>query len=347
VNIPAKVQSLVDAAIDSDASDLHLSAGVPPILRVFGAIRPVPGWDKLTPEEIKEMLNPLLMEAQREELEERGQVDFSFGVRGVGRFRCNISKQRGSWAMAMRVINATIKPLEELGLPEILHDLAHLRDGLILVTGPTGSGKSTTLASMIDIINRERQGVIITLEDPIEFLHNHKNCVVNQREVGTDTTSFAEGLRAALRSDPDVILVGEMRDLETISIALTAAETGHLVLSTLHTRGAAKTIDRIIDVFPPESQHQIRVQLSTVLEAVISQQLLPKKLGKGMVPAVEVMVGTPAIRNMIREEKVHQIPSMIETGARFGMQSMKAAVEELIKKDLVDQSVVFRKENYL
>jgi twitching motility protein PilT len=347
VNIPAKVQSLVDAAIDSDASDLHLSAGVPPILRVFGAIRPVPGWDKLTPEEIKEMLNPLLTEAQREELEERGQVDFSFGVRGVGRFRCNISKQRGSWAMAMRVISATIKPLEELGLPEILHDLAHLRDGLILVTGPTGSGESTTLASMIDIINRERQGVIITLEDPIEFLHNHKNCVVNQREVGTDTTSFAEGLRAALRSDPDVILVGEMRDLETISIALTAAETGHLVLSTLHTRGAAKTIDRIIDVFPPESQHQIRVQLSTVLEAVISQQLLPKKLGKGMVPAVEVMVGTPAIRNMIREEKVHQIPSMIETGARFGMQSMKAAVEELIKKDLVDQSVVFRKENYL
>lgn len=208
-----------------------------PILRVFGAIRPVPGWDKLTPEEIKEMLNPLLTEAQREELEERGQVDFSFGVRGVGRFRCNISKQRGSWAMAMRVISATIKPLEELGLPEILHDLAHLRDGLILVTGPTGSGKSTTLASMIDIINRERQGVIITLEDPIEFLHNHKNCVVNQREVGTDTTSFAEGLRAALRSDPDVILVGEMRDLETISIALTAAETGHLVLSTLHTRG--------------------------------------------------------------------------------------------------------------
>lgn len=347
MNIPAKVQSLVDAAIDSDASDLHLSAGVPPILRVFGAIRPVPGWDKLTPEEIKEMLNPLLTEAQREELEERGQVDFSFGVRGVGRFRCNISKQRGSWAMAMRVINATIKPLEELGLPEILHDLAHLRDGLILVTGPTGSGKSTTLASMIDIINRERQGVIITLEDPIEFLHNHKNCVVNQREVGTDTTSFAEGLRAALRSDPDVILVGEMRDLETISIALTAAETGHLVLSTLHTRGAAKTIDRIIDVFPPDSQHQIRVQLSTVLEAVISQQLLPKKFGKGMVPAVEVMVGTPAIRNMIREEKVHQIPSMIETGARFGMQSMKAAVEELIKKDLVDQSVVFRKENYL
>jgi twitching motility protein PilT len=200
---------------------------------------------------------------------------------------------------------------------------------------------------MIDIINRERRGVIITLEDPIEFLHQHKNCVVNQREVGTDTTSFAEGLRAALRSDPDVILVGEMRDLETISIALTAAETGHLVLSTLHTRGAAKTIDRIIDVFPPESQHQIRVQLSTVLEAVISQQLLPRNFGQGMVPAVEVMIGTPAIRNMIREEKVHQIPSMIETGARFGMQSMKAAVDELVKKGLVDESTLFRRESYL
>jgi len=299
------------------------------------------------PDEIQEMVEPLLTSAQKAELEERGQIDFSFGIRGVGRYRCNISKQRGSWALAMRVISSTIKPLEELGLPEILHDLAHLRDGLILVTGPTGSGKSTTLASMIDIINRERRGVIITLEDPIEFLHQHKNCVVNQREVGTDTTSFAEGLRAALRSDPDVILVGEMRDLETISIALTAAETGHLVLSTLHTRGAAKTIDRIIDVFPPESQHQIRVQLSTVLEAVISQQLLPRNFGQGMVPAVEVMIGTPAIRNMIREEKVHQIPSMIETGARFGMQSMKAAVDELVKKGLVDESTLFRRESYL
>lgn len=342
-----KIQELAETAVKNQASDLHLSAGVPPILRIFGSIRPVPGWDKLSPQVIKEMVSPLLQEAQKNELEERGQVDFSFGISGLGRFRCNISKQRGSWALAMRVINSTIKPLEELGLPEILHDLAHLRDGLILVTGPTGSGKSTTLASMIDIINRERQGVIITLEDPIEFLHQHKKCVVNQREVGTDTESFADGLRAALRSDPDVILVGEMRDLETISIALTAAETGHLVLSTLHTRGAAKTIDRIIDAFPPESQHQIRVQLSTVLEAVISQQLLPKKYGGGMVPAVEVMLGTPAIRNMIRDEKVHQIPSMIETGARFGMQSMKAAVEELIKKDLVDESSLFRRETYM
>jgi twitching motility protein PilT len=197
---------------------------------------------------------------------------------------------------------------------------------------------------MIDIINRERQGVIITLEDPIEFLHQHKGCVVNQREVGIDTKSFAAGLRSALRSDPDVILVGEMRDLETISIALTAAETGHLVLSTLHTRGAAKTIDRIIDVFPPESQHQIRIQLSTVLEAVISQQLFPAKGGQGMVPAVEVMLGTAAVRNMIREEKTHQIPSMIETGARFGMQSMTSSFEELVRKGLVDDSVLYRRD---
>lgn len=344
--VPAQIRSLVEFAIAAQASDLHLSAGVPPIVRVFGSIRAVPGWDKLAPDDIKAMLSPLLTDTQRSQLEERGQVDLSFGVQGLGRFRCNISKQRGSWALALRVISSAIRSLEDLGLPEILHDLAHLRDGLILVTGPTGSGKSTTLAAMIDIINRERQGVIITLEDPIEFLHHHKKCVVNQREVGTDTTSFADGLRAALRSDPDVILVGEMRDLETIAIALTAAETGHLVLSTLHTRGAAKTIDRIIDVFPPESQYQIRVQLSTVLEAVISQQLLPRKDARGMVPAVEVMVGTPAIRNMIREEKVHQIPAMIETGARFGMQTMKAAVEELIRKGLVDESALFRRENF-
>jgi twitching motility protein PilT len=299
------------------------------------------------PTQIEKLVYPIVTENQLEVLEAEGEIDFSYGLKGIGRFRCNLSRQRGSLTLAMRVISPEIKPLEELGLPEILHDLAHLKDGLVLVTGPTGSGKSTTLASMIDIINRERKGVIITLEDPIEFLHQHKGCVVNQREVGIDTKSFANGLRSALRSDPDVILVGEMRDLETISIALTAAETGHLVLSTLHTKGAAKTIDRIIDVFPPESQQQIRVQLSTVLEAVVSQQLFPAKDGRGMVPAVEVMLGTAAIRNMIREEKTHQIPSMIETGTRFGMRSMQASMEELIRNDLIDATVTLDSNSYL
>ena len=334
----------MEMAIEQQASDLHLTAGVPPVLRIFGSIRSIEGFERLSTQQIEQLIRPLLSQQRLEVLEREGEVDFSYGLAGLGRFRCNLSRQRGSYALAMRVINSTIKPLEALGLPDILHDLAHLRSGLVLVTGPTGSGKSTTLASMLDIINRERRGVIVTLEDPIEFLHQHKNCVVNQREVGTDTRTFANGLRAALRSDPDIILVGEMRDLETISIALTAAETGHLVLSTLHTRGAAKTIDRIIDVFPPESQQQIRVQLSSVLEAVISQQLFPEKNGRGMVPAVEVMLGTPAIRNMIREEKVHQIPSMIETGTRFGMQSMQAAFDELVRKDLVDTTLAFRKD---
>ena len=340
------IHQLMEMAVEQRASDIHLTPGMPPVLRIFGNIRQIEGFEKLTPALISELVRPLLNQERRETLKTEGQVDFSYGLAGLGRFRCNLSKQRGSLTLAMRVINSTIQPLEELGLPDILHDLAHLRDGLVLVTGPTGSGKSTTLASMIDIINRERRGVIITLEDPIEFLHPHKNCIVNQREIGTDTKSFSSGLRAALRSDPDVILVGEMRDLETISIALTAAETGHLVFSTLHTRGAPKTIDRIIDAFPADSQQQIRVQLSSVLEGVISQQLITAKHGRGMVPAVEVMLGTPAIRNMIREEKVHQIPSMIETGTRFGMQSMDAAIDELVRKDLVENTALHRRELY-
>ena len=227
-----------------------------------------------------------------------------------------------------------------MGLPDVLEDLCYKKDGLILVTGPTGSGKSTTLAAMIDLINRTRKEVIITLEDPIEYLHMHRMCIVNQREIGTDTQSFASGLRSALRADPDIILVGEMRDLETISTALTAAETGHLVLSTLHTRSAAKTVDRIIDVFPRDSQEQIRVQLSTVLEAVISQQLIPRRDGKGMIPAVEVMLGSTAIRNMIREGKTHQIPGMIETGTRFGMQNMGSALEALLNAGLISEAEV-------
>ena len=257
------LHQLMEMAIEQRASDLHLTPGMPPVLRIFGKIRPIEAFERLAPTQIQQLVHPILTQERQELVETTGEVDFSYGLSGLGRFRCNLSRQRGSLSLAMRVINSTILPLEQLGLPDILHDLCQLRDGLILVTGPTGSGKSTTLASMIDIINRERKGVIITLEDPIEYLHQHKNCVVNQREIGTDTKSFASGLRAALRSDPDIILVGEMRDLETISIALTAAETGHLVLSTLHTRGAAKTIDRIIDAFPADSQQQIRVQLSS------------------------------------------------------------------------------------
>ncbi len=340
------LKQLMELAIEQGASDIHLTAGLPPILRIYGSIKWIEGFERLLPADIERLIKDTFLEAHIEVLQSVGEVDFSYGITGLGRFRCNLSRQRGAISVAMRVINTDVKSLDQLGLPSILYDIAQLKDGLVLVTGPTGSGKSTTLASMLDIMNRERQGVIITLEDPIEFLHPHKNCVVNQREVGADTRSFANGLRAALRSDPDIILVGEMRDLETIQIALTAAETGHLVLSTLHTRGAAKTIDRVIDAFPAESQQQIRIQLSGVLEAVISQQLFPDQFGRGMVPAVEVMLGTPAIRNMIREEKVHQIPSMIETGSRFGMQTLDAAIEKLVNQGVIDRSALLSREQY-
>ncbi|WP_461365764.1 type IV pilus twitching motility protein PilT [Candidatus Darwinibacter acetoxidans] len=333
---PGSLLQLLEIAIDQDASDLHLSPGVPPFLRVYGSLTPISGFSPLRPVQIEELARQITDQHYWQIFEARGEVDFSYGAPGLGRFRCSLFRQRGSPAMALRVIKGSIKSISELGLPPVLEDLCTKRDGLVLVTGPTGSGKSTTLAAMIDLINKSRRGVIITLEDPIEYLHSHKNCIVNQREVGTDTDSFASGLRAALRADPDVILVGEMRDLETIATALTAAETGHLVLSTLHTRGAAKTIDRIIDVFPPQNQQQIRIQLASVLEAVISQLLISRKDGKGMVPAVEVMLGTPAIRNMIREAKTHQIPSMIETGTRFGMQTMEAALDSLVRGGLVD-----------
>ncbi len=330
------LHQLLEIAVDQNASDLHLSPGVPPFLRIYGSLTPISGFAPLRPVTIEELARQIASHEQWRTFEATGEVDFSYGAPGLGRFRCSLFRQRGSPSLAMRVINRTIKSFEELGLPDVLQELCAKRDGLVLVTGPTGSGKSTTLASMIDLINSTRKGVIITLEDPVEYLHSHKNCIVNQREIGTDTRSFATGLRAALRADPDVILVGEMRDLETIATALTAAETGHLVLSTLHTRGAAKTIDRIIDVFPPEHQQQIRIQLASVLEAVVSQLLVPRKDGKGMVPAVEVMLGTPAIRNMIREGKTHQISSMIETGTRFGMQTMEAALDDLVRRGLID-----------
>lgn len=330
------LHQLMEIAIDQGASDLHLTPGARPFLRIYGSITPLEGFPSLRSPQIEDLVRQIMSSNHWQLLAEKGEVDFSYGAAGLGRFRCSVFRQRGSLSLAMRVVGTEIKPLEELGLPEVLRDLCSKRDGLILVTGPTGSGKSTTLASMIDVINQERRGVIVTLEDPVEFLHSHKNCIVNQREIGTDTLSFANGLRAALRADPDVILVGEMRDLETIATAITAAETGHLVLSTLHTRGASKTIDRIIDAFPPANQQQIRIQLASVLEAVISQQLVPRIDGMGLVPAVEVMLGTPAIRNMIREGKTHQIPSMIETGSRFGMQTLESALADLVQQGLID-----------
>ncbi len=329
------IHPLLQAAVKKKASDLHLVTGIKPSLRISSQMIPLDEYPVLQPQNVQDLAEQVAGETQWDILEQHGEVDFSYGVMNLGRFRCNLFRQRGTLALAMRVINSNIMGLETLGLPPILDELTEKPDGLILVTGPTGSGKSTTLASMIDIINRRRRGVIITLEDPIEYLHAHGRCIVSQREVGGDTNSFANGLRAALRSDPDVILVGEMRDLETMATAITAAETGHLVFSTLHTRSAAKTIDRIIDGFPSGQQQQIRIQLAAVLEAVISQQLMPSSNG-GMVPAVEVMLGTPAIANMIREAKTHQIPSMIETGIRYGMTTLNHSLDALVQAGKIE-----------
>ena len=325
---------LLGKTVEMKASDLHLTVALPPIMRISGKMERY-GDIPLNTEEIIGFAKQMLNERQLNDLEEKGETDLSFSNPGVGRFRVNVYKQRGSCSMAIRVIAQKIPNMEELGLPSVIKELAMKKRGLVLVTGPTGSGKSTTLAAMIDAINRERSGHILTLEDPIEYLHKHNNCMVNQREIGSDSRSFANALRAALRQDPDVILVGEMRDLETISIAITAAETGHLVLSTLHTIGATKTVDRIIDVFPPDQQQQVRIQLSGVLEGVISQQLLPKVNQQGRVVALEIMVATPAIRNLIREGKTHQMQTSIQTGMKFGMTTMDASLSELYRKGLL------------
>ncbi len=335
---------LVQSAVEKNASDLHITVGIPPMLRINGQLIKYND-EILYSDDTEKLVRQLLSEKQFEELNEKGQIDTSYSRSGIGRFRVNAYKQRGSYAMAIRVIPLLVPTIDELGLPSIIKDISRTNRGLILVTGPTGSGKSTTLASMVNLINEEKNYHIITLEDPIEYLHRHNKSIVNQREIGTDTNSFSEALRSALRQDPDVILVGEMRDLDTISIALTAAETGHLVLSTLHTIGAAKTIDRIIDVFPPYQQQQIRIQLSTVIQAILSQQLVPKADGSGRVAAVEVMIATPAIRNLIREEKVHQIENAIQTGGKFGMKTMDKALLELYnggiitKETLLNQAV--------
>jgi len=319
---------------EKNASDVHLTVGLPPTFRIDGQLVSLIE-DKLTPEDTLDLVKQALDEKRLNKLNEEGEIDFSYSIPSVGRFRVNVFKQRGTYAMVLRIIPLEIPLMNELGIPPVVNELSKLPRGLILVTGPTGSGKTTTLASIINKINSERRCHIITMEDPLEYLHKHKKSIVNQREVGSDTLSFANGLRGALREDPDVILVGEMRDLETISIAITAAETGHLVLSTLHTNGAAKTIDRIVDVFPPYQQQQIRVQLSAVIEAVISQQLLPKASGSGRVAAHEVMLATPAIRNLIREGKNHQIDTSIQTSGALGMQTMDTSLINLYKRGLI------------
>src|SRR5215213_6510401 len=325
--------------VEARASDVHLTAGFPPAMRDKGKIVPMEGFPVLGTQETREVVFSILNDDQRKRFENNKQLDFAYATPGVARFRVNCFMQRGAVSAAFRLVPQEIPALDSLKVPQILRELTQKPRGFVLVTGPTGSGKSTTLAAMLDVINRERQDHILTIEDPIEFLHQHKSSIVNQREVGSDAETFALGLRAALREDPDVILVGEMRDLETISTALTAAETGHLVFATLHTQDCAQTVDRIIDVFPPSQQDQVRVQLSVALQGVATQQLLPTADGKGRILAAEVLVPTPAVRNLIREGKTHQIYSAIQTGASFGMQTMDTALAELVRRNVITREL--------
>jgi twitching motility protein PilT len=317
------------------ASDVHLSPGFPPAMRVRGNIVPLEEYGPLSPQQTRDTVYSLLNDDQRKRFESRKQLDLAYAVPGVARFRVNAFFQRGSISAAFRRIPVEIPKLEELGLPAVLEDFTRKPRGFILVTGPTGSGKSTSLAAMIDIINREREEHILTIEDPIEFLHQHKKCIVNQREIGADAEDFSFALTSALREDPDVILVGEMRDLDTMATALTAAETGHLVFATLHTQSTAQTIDRIIDIFPAEQQAQVRMQLSIGLQGIVTQQLLPTADGAGRVVACEVLVPTPAVRNLIREGKTHQIYSAIQTSGSIGMQTMDAHLAQLVRMNRI------------
>ena len=320
---------LLEEMIEKDASDLHITAGECPKLRIDGDIVSASLSETMTPKDTLQIAYSVLTENQKKRFETEDELDFSFGIQNLARFRGNCFKQRGCVGMVIRMIPFQVRTFEELGLPPVVAKMADRPRGLVLVTGPTGAGKSTTLAAMIDKINRERQGHIITVEDPIEFIHRHQSCIVNQREVGTDTKSFANALKYALREDPDVILVGEMRDLETISAALTIAETGHLALATLHTNSAAESINRIIDVFPATQQSQVRAQLAFVLEGVITQTLLPRAKGRGRAMAVEIMVATPAIRSLIRDDKIHQIYSAMQAGKKHGMQTMNDSLYQL------------------
>ena len=330
------IKNIVMLAKEKGASDVHITVGVKPKCRIRGVLVALEEFEVLYPPAAKVLVESMLNTTNQAIFNEKGEADFAYSIPEVGRFRVNAFHQRGSCAAVIRIVNTVIPDSDSLGIPGSVLELCNKKRGLVLVTGPTGSGKSTTLASLIDIINRQKEVHIITLEDPIEYLHNHSKAVVNQREIGLDTQSYANALRAALREDPDIILVGEMRDLDTISTAITAAETGHLVFSTLHTIGAAPTIDRVIDVFPPHQQTQIRVQLASVLESVISQQLLPTADRKGRVAAFEVMHGTPAVKNLIREGKTHQIESIMQTSKKFGMQTMDDALFDLYMKHRID-----------
>lgn len=326
-----EISDLLLEVVERGASDLHITVGVPPIIRVAGALIQL-DYPKLLPNDTKEIIYGILTQEQREHLERNWEFDFSYSLPGKARFRVNVFFQRNSIGAAFRLIPIKIQSLEELGLPLVLAEFTRKPRGFIVVTGPTGSGKTTTLASLINIINDTRTVHIITIEDPIEFLHTHKKAIVNQREVGTDTKSFSNALKYVLRQDPDIILIGEMRDIETISAALTAAETGHLVFATLHTQDAPQTIDRIIDVFPPYQQQQVRIQLAGTVQGIIAQQLLPTRDGKARVAAVEVLVPTPGVRNMIREAKTHQIYTAMQTGQKYGMQTMDQALADLVRR---------------
>jgi len=331
----AYLDSMLTALVDAQGSDLHISVGAPPTIRVNGRLRPLRGYEPLDPAATATLLRTAVDDDRWRQFERDHELDFAYAITDVARFRGNLHRQRGAYGAVFRAIPHVIKPLDELDVPDAVARFAHLPRGLVLVTGPTGSGKTTTLASVLDLANRTRSAHIVTIEDPIEFLHTHKQCLVNQREVGADTESFATALKHALRQDPDIILVGELRDLETTSTALTAAETGHLVLATLHTQSAAQTIDRVIDIFPPHQQGQVRTQLSMALQGVVTQALVPRADGMGRTVVTEIMFATPAIRNLIREGKSFQIPSFIQAGGGEGMRSFDQHLAEKVWQQVI------------
>ncbi len=339
------VAQLLSFTVKNNASDLHLSGGVPPMIRVDGDIKRI-NMPALTHKDVNSMVYDIMNDKQRKDYEEFLETDFSFEIPKLARFRVNAFNQNRGSAAVFRTIPSEILTLDDLGAPKIFKDVSMHPRGIVLVTGPTGSGKSTTLASLIDVVNSTRACHVMTVEDPIEFMHKHKASIVNQREVGADTLSFAAALKHALRQDPDVILVGEMRDLETISTAITASETGHLVFATLHTQDAPQSIERMIDVFPSHQQQQVRVQLASSIQAVVSQQLLPTKDGGGRIAAVEVMAATPAIRNLIREGKVHQITSVMQSGAKYGMQTMDQCLASLVRSQQVAHKIAMERSQH-